>query len=370
VLGTVLGHNQTHIPAMFNLRSLKRFLLMQAMPDEGGGGAPDAAVVDVAADGVPADAPAQDAPAVDAPKTMLDAITQSLARDELGRFTSKTEVGAPAPPAAAAPAAAVAAQVVPATPKPEDLTAMPEGLQPAAQARFQALANANRELTEKYDNSNRQVEYVRETFGQHGINQVQFEQAANVLGMMNRGDLRGALKVLDEQRAHISLALGEALPGIDALAGHPDLRQAVDGLEITEARALEVARLRQQAQTTERAQQQHQQSTQQAQAAEQEFKRAQIDVDAFCQQMAKDDINYQAIEALLLPAIGKLLEGVPAPRWAAVVKNQYEFIKSALRTARPAAPVINALRATGAASPAQAPKTAYEAMWGTPQPRA
>ena len=67
----------------------------------------------------------------------------------------------------------------------------------------------------------------------NGIKQPQLEQAAQLIGMLNRGDLEGALRTLDQQRQHIALALGRPLPGVDALQDFPDLRQAVDRLEVT-----------------------------------------------------------------------------------------------------------------------------------------
>jgi hypothetical protein len=375
-----------------NIRHLlRRFLKLNALEGDtggGGGGAPAAdtgAAPAPAADvggGEPAAAPA--APA--APSSMLEAIEQHFGqpRDALGRFVHADAAAAAAaqpqtPPAADATGQPGAAQQgaqpqqaqQPATQQqpgqPEDLTKMPEGLTPKAQERFQKLANTVKEREQEVQQLSQQVEYVRETFQRHGVQQEQFEQAVQVIGMLNSGDLRGALQVLDEQRRHIALALGEPLPGVDALQGHPDLRQAVDGLQITEQHALELARMRTQQQAVQRQQQQVQQQTQVQQREQQAVQQGTQAVDAFCREMAAKDVDYPAIEAKLLPELKSLLAGVPPQAWAQVIQTQYRLLKSVAASSRqqaPAAPAGTVLRPTGAASPAAAPKSMYEAMWG------
>jgi hypothetical protein len=160
------------------------------------------------------------APATEAEKQEAAAAGKTVQqlRDERGRFAGK----APLEPAAAKPLDPKA------KPEGEDLTQMPEGLTAKAQQRFQALANSNKELSAKVAEVQPIVEQamgLQKTFQQNGIKREQFDQAMQVVGLMNRGDLRGALAALDEQRKLISLTLGEALPGADALADFPDLRR-------------------------------------------------------------------------------------------------------------------------------------------------
>lgn len=343
--------------------------------DEGSdlGGAPE---VDTGTIEAPAD-PAPSAPAADAPSSMLDAINRHFSRDELGRFASPAEK-------AAAEAAQGAQPGQPVQPKPaadpnkpppaeDDPTVMPDGLGQKAQERFQRLAGTVKELTARTEQLDQQVSYVRETFQAHGIRQDQFEQAAGVIGMLNKGDYRGALQVLDQQRQQIALQLGEALPGVDALQGFPDLRQKVDGLLMTEADALEVARLRQtqQAQQAQRQQVESQQREQQTQ--QQAVQSAQAAVDAWWKQTAATDIDAPAIEAKLLPHIPALLQGVPPAAWSNVIQQQYRILKEAAGSFRRQTPPpsggASPLRPNGAGSqPQQQPSSMYEAMWNRPAP--
>lgn len=361
---------------------LRRFLVMNALDEGGGGGA--IAEPTPQADVQP-DTPAgqTDLPGVEkAPETMLEAMERHFNRDEQGRFAPRADEAVPAAaakpgqPAAAVPGTAPAAPA-PAAPtvKPgeEDLV-MPQGLAPASQQRFQALANEVRELRplrEQVDTQTRQLSYVKETFESHGIQQPQFEQAAAVIGMINRGDFAGAEKVLLDQLQQIALMTGRQPGQVDALANFPDLRQAVDNLQVAEPHALEIARARHQAlqgQQVQQRQQQEQQATQQEQQAFQQGQRA---VDGFCQQMKRTDVDYAQIEAQLLPHIPKMLAGVPPAQWAGIVQAQYQMIKQVAAQARQSAggTSFQSIRPTGAASPSNAPKTAYEAMFGTPDPR-
>lgn len=358
-----------------------------------GGGA----VVDGSASPSPAPSPAP-APAP-AASSMLDAISQGLdsaaapapavsqPRDEAGRFTFKDSQGnavdaqgalAPNQTEALAAQAAAAAKLGPdGKPLPEaeeDLTQMPEGLGGKAQERFHKLANANKELTQQLDQAAQQISYIQQTFQQHDVKQEQFEQAVSVIGMINRGDLAGAQRVLMEQLQQISLITGQSLQ-VDPLADFPDLRQKVNSLLISEEDAIALARAnqlqtqQQQAQQRQSVQvQQQRQQQEQAQQAQQQRQQATNEVDAFCRQMQGSDLDYSAIEAKLLPVLPQILEGVPPQRWASVVKTQYQLIKEVAggsRAAGGAQASAQALRATGQAAPSAAPRTMMEAMFGS-----
>lgn len=300
---------------------------------------------------------------------MLEAVQRSFERDEKGRFAQKAaDDAAAAATAAAAPAAAPAAQAA----KPEepaaaddDITKMPEGLGQKAQQRFQALANGLKEARTELEGAKQQVAYVQQQFQQHGVSQPQFEQAVAVIGMLNKGDYRSALRVLDEQRRQIALAIGEPLPGVDALSEFPDLRQRVDDLQMTEADAMEVAKLRRQ----QAMQQQHAQAQKQAwqsqQAEQQAFDAGMRAVDQWAKTTAATDLDYPRIEKLLMPRLQQMLQGVDPRHWVSVVRAQYETIKEAAGQFRsPATATPDPLRPAGAGATQRAPTSMHEAMWG------
>jgi hypothetical protein len=321
----------------------------QAAPDAGAskaGSMLEAMFGQKPADTEPTQAEAQEAAATG--KTV-----QQL-RDEKGRFAGKAPTDPTVPPL-----------VDPK--KPPDPNAMPEGLSPKAQERFQTLANTNKELTARVSEWEPIVQSalgLQEVFQTNGVKREQFEQAMQVVGLMNRGDLDGALKVLDEQRAMISMHLGRPVPGADALANFPDLRSAVDNLQMTEEYALEIARGRhvQQRQTQQHQTQQREQQTQQQ--AHQAVQHGQLAVDKFCKARMADDLDYARIEPMLLKEIeAGLLQDVPPSAWARIVEKTYGIIKQTATATRHAAPSTSVLRPTGGESPRQAPKSMYDAMW-------
>ena len=336
------------------------------------------------------------APAPEAPKSMAEAMwggEQAAAapagapaiavqpRDELGRFTFKNDQGqavdkdgVPAPDQAAALAAQAAASA-PAT--PEDPTKMPEGLGAKAQERFQTLANSNKELTAKVERFEAEimpaVQAMQQTWTENQVQPEQFQEAMAIIGMMNRGDFAGALQALQPQLQLLAAHAGQSVT-VDPLAGHADLQNLVQTLQMTPEAAAEVARAR----AMQGAQQQHQQRQQQqadqqrqqqeqAQQHQQARAKAQADVNTFCVGKSKTDLDYSAIEAQLLPVLPQLLADVPPARWAAMVEQQYNLIKGAVGAARrtPAAPAVQPMRPGGLGGGAPQPKTMFDAMWNT-----
>lgn len=387
-----------------------RFLNLLRRPLDGDGGEPGGApaadtgiemggvtVADVSAPttvstpegGAPAgDAPDALAAAPAAPKSMHEAMfgAADQPRGPDGRFLAKAGDTAAAPGAAPAPAQGAqqpgqqpqqAAQAPSQPANPADKYAMPDGLKPEGQRRFQALANENKELTEYRARVEPQFEALQETFQTNGVQREQFDLAMGFIGAFNRGDFAAARQILEAQIQAVSIMSGQPV-SVDLLHGHTDLRQAVQNLQITPEHALEIARGRmqqqgfqaqQQRQTA--AQQQQQDEQRRQQETEQAVAAAQGEVDKLCRQLQTSDIDYVRIEPLILEAIqGGLLQGLHPQHWAVAVKRQYELIKKVGGASRTNVPATPTLRPTGTPTPKQAPTSAYEAMWGKPQPSA
>ncbi|WP_157900086.1 hypothetical protein [Rhodoferax koreensis] len=297
------------------------------------------------------------------------AAADQRARDALGRFAGKPPVDPAAPP------------VDPLKKPPVDPNAMPEGLAPKAQERFQALVNTNKELAGKLEQATQiagspeavlpmlqSAQAMQTTFRDNGVTREQFEQATSVIGLINRGDMAGAQKVLEDQLRQISLVTGKPIGQVDALASFPDLREAVDNLQIDQERALEIARARTIQQNQQQGAQRQQQQERQQQEVQQAVQQGQLAVDQFCKSKMTSDLDYLRIEPLLLKEVqGGLLVGVPPNLWPRIVEKTYNLIKQTAASAR-TTQSTQVLRPTGGESPRQAPKSSYEAMWGAPKP--
>ena len=365
---------------------MRRFVLLNEFDSGGSTGGGDVSP-SPAVESTPAPAVESTAAAPAAPTSMLEAIDQAMPhlsgdapgeggqpRDEFGRFAPKAAGGAPAADVADP---AKAAQQAPADKPPaeegaDDLLKEPEGLAPKSSERFHRLANEVRDLRGQVEQRDQAISYVKETFQNTGITAEQVDQAASVIGALNRGDLETAERVLMEQLQQIAIARGRPIGQIDPLAQFPDLRAAVDGLQVSEEHALQLARARvieqgQQQRTQQQARQEQEQRAkqQQQEQAQQQVNTALADIDTFTREMSAKDMDWPVIEAKLLPRVQTLLNGVPPAQWLNIVKTQYELIKdvSAGAVRQPTQQAGQVLRPTGQGSPAAAPKTMFDAMF-------
>lgn len=315
-----------------------------------------------------ADSTAAPAPAVDpnAPKSLLDAISSAVDGDKPAvdpvatAADAKKEGDAPVVDSAKDPAKDA---------KPEDLTVMPEGLGAKAQERFKALANVNKEVTQEVENLRAQTEYIGTTFKEHGITREQFELASGLIGAMNRGDWKTVITGMQDQMRQVALLSGQPIEGIDALVGMPDLKEKVDGLQLSPEDAAEIARGRAQQQI----QQRHRQHAQQEQAREQQsaqqqqnharaVQQASLSVDAICKELKANDLDFARIEAALLPRVSELFADLPPAKWPEAFQRQYTLMKSMGAPARGNS--AGTLRAGGANNPVAKPADMFQAMFG------
>lgn len=119
----------------------------------------------------------------------------------------------------------------------------------------------------------------------------EFAQTLEFGRLMNSGDekdLRVAFEMVENQRAILAQRLGVKAPGVDLLAGHDDLKQAVENMEITEDRALELAKYRKQDAEKQQAQLAQQQSAQSQQEFQQTIQSAATQMEAYLNTRANE----------------------------------------------------------------------------------
>lgn len=174
----------------------------------------------------------------------------------------------------------------------------------------------------------------------------QFAQTLEFGRLVNSGneaDLRVALEMVEQQRAMLYQQLGVEAPGIDLLAGHDDLKSAVDNMEITRERALELAKLRkaeaERIQKTQ-AQQQSQQATQQFQ---QTVQTAAQQMEAYLSTRA-NEVDHQARMKVISdhfrnPAnLQNFVNTYQPEQWTSTIKFMYDNIQVPKATAAPRDP--------------------------------
>ncbi len=80
-----------------------------------------------------------------------------------------------------------------------------------------------------------------------GMSAQEFAQTLEFGRLINSGDeknIRVALEMIEGQRSMLYQKLGVEAPGVDLLAGHDDLKSAVENMEITKDKAVELAKFR------------------------------------------------------------------------------------------------------------------------------
>lgn len=190
----------------------------------------------------------------------------------------------------------------------------------------------------------------------------QFAQTLEFGRLVNSGnetDLRVALEMVEQQRAMIYQQLGVEAPGIDLLSGHDDLKSAVDNMEITRERALELAKLR-------KAEAERTQKTQAQQQSQQATRQFQQTVQTAAQQMESylatraNEVDHMARMKVISdhfrnPAnLQNFVNTYQPEQWTSTIKFMYDNIQVPKATAAPRdpQPLRSRPAALGAPSPA------------------
>jgi hypothetical protein len=299
---------------------------IEAAMDAIGNDAPaEPAPTEAAADDAPADQPAGDAPADDQAKpagSKMAAFLDELTDDpNAAKPAAKPESEKPAEPAAAKPAE-------PKAPEQEEAELLEGVKSERGKERIKQVFAEKKQLEQD-------ITEFRELVKSTGMSPQEFAQTLEFGRLMNSGDeknLRVALEMVENQRTMLYAKLGVEAPGVDLLKGHDDLKQAVDNMEITRERAVELAKYRkQQAEVTQR-QQVQQQSAQEQQAFQQQVQQAAHSMEAYLQTRA-NEVDHPArmkviTEHFKNPANLQAFVSTYRPeQWAATVKMMYDNIQ-------------------------------------------
>lgn len=174
----------------------------------------------------------------------------------------------------------------------------------------------------------------RELVTKTGMSPQDFAQTLEFGRLVNSGDeknLRVALEMVEGQRAMLYAKLGVEAPGVDLLKGHDDLKAAVDNMEITRDRAVELAKYRKQQQEVTQRQQTQQQITQDRQQFEQTVQQAAGAMEAYLS-TRQTEVDHPArmkviTEHFKNPAnLQQFIQTYEPRQWAATIKMMYDGI--------------------------------------------
>jgi len=281
------------------------------------------------------------------PQTMQEAIEAGLKEDEEPEGDGKEpepkggepEANAGEPEGEPEGVKAEGEQQEEAPTQPEDLAdedlAMPKGLSKRAERRFTKLSDGYNNMkaqrdalisdveatTTEADEAKQAVDGMVATIEGAGMDNEAFGRVIEYSSLATSGDpaqMRQAIAILDEQRQQLSIALGENPSAPDPLSAHPDLKEAVENLELTQENAYEIARARAlSAQQTQMQEVQGQQQQQQA-AANETMAGSTTRLNELDAYWSRNDPDYAAKRAMLInpgkdgvSMLQKIVQGSP-----------------------------------------------------------
>lgn len=304
-----------------------------------------------------------------APQTALEAVKDALAQGPAEK-PDKAAEGEPLPdPAAALPTDKT---------KSDDLYRIPSGLSGEARGKFKALSDHARtvdteisQLRETHTQSVQRLTEIDHVIKDSGATPEALSSALQYIKAVTSGDWDAALSFIESERSAIAQRVGKQIPGVDVLAEFPDLRTAVDEMELSETHALEIAKSRR---TAQAAQSRHQREaathaeTQQAAHYQSAKTQALGNIEHWLASQTATDLDWPQQEAALSahlarPETQQILLNLRPDLWPQYVASAYASLQYAPPAGVPAPSGVTPLRPKGSGGgTVKAPQTALEAV--------
>lgn len=168
-----------------------------------------------------------------------------------------------------------------------------------------------------------------------GMNAQEFARTLEFGRLVNSGEeknLRVALEMIEDQRTMLYSKLGVEAPGIDLLTGHDDLKSAVENMEITRDKAVELVKYRKADSDKKAAQQAAEQATQSRQQFDTTVQSAAGTMDAYLTTRVQEVDHLPRMKVLSDhfkdPAkMQKFVTTYRPEQWAATVQMMYDSIQ-------------------------------------------
>lgn len=287
--------------------------------------------------GDPAPAAPENQPEQEPPKeesalgSFLDSITEGAESDGEGDAPTETKADGEGDPAVAEKNPAG-----PETPEQIEHELLEEVKSERGQRRVRALMDDHKALQQQFEDVRKTNEDFGKILKETGLPPEGFAQVleySRLIGQGGEQNMRVALQMLDAQREEICKALGVKAPGVDPLSDFQDLRMAVENMELSEDRAMEIAKLRRQQAMQQQAVQQQTLYQQQQQEYTQRVQAFSAQATALFQQLQMSDPAYKAKEAKIAEAlknptfVQSLIANSSPEQWVHQLKFMYDNIQ-------------------------------------------
>lgn len=307
-------------------------------------------------------APSTAAP--EAPTSMLDAINKGLDTPDQ---PAPQQVQQPKPEVKDQPKAGEEEE-----PEPEEVPEPPGMGQVQAQA-FAKIRNTAKHWQKKYQRIEPEYQELRGTIGtfrstmqESGMTAERLGAALEYTSAVNAGNFDAAYKMLTEQMRQLTLLSGKKLDdrSTEVLGEFPDLQEEVNGLRLSEERALELAAVRTRDQQGRFAKEQEDLRTRQQRAQQESVQSAANAIGEWTNEKARKDIDYRLKEDMILAkgedgmsTIDWIKTNLPPDKWLAAIQREYD------RAAVPKRPGPGGQVPLGGITPASAGETAPKDMF-------
>ncbi len=215
----------------------------------------------------------------------------------------------------------------------DDLYApLPEDVKEKTRERFNKLVESHKALSSQLETMREENDGFREVIRYSQATPEEFNQLVEYSRLVKSGDLgnlKAALRILDEQRAGIARLLNEPVAGVDQLADFPDLRQRVETAELSEQDAIEIAALRRREAAIRSQQQAAAQEQQQAASLQQQVAAAQQEIVALASQWQANDIDYPKKHERLMAKAQEIAATYPPHLWKQALTDYYDAMQVA-----------------------------------------
>jgi type III secretory pathway component EscV len=174
----------------------------------------------------------------------------------------------------------------------------------------------------------------RELVKSTGMSAQEFATTLEFGRLINSGDeknIRVALEMIEGQRAMLYQKLGVEAPGVDLLDGQDDLKAAVENMEITRERAVELAKYRKTEAVKAAQVQQEQQATQGREQYQQTVSAASQQMEAYLE-TRKNEVDHTARMKVISDHFRKpenvqaFVQTYQPNQWMATIKMMYDGI--------------------------------------------
>lgn len=290
------------------------------------------------------------------PETEVEAVTKALAENAEPGET-------PAPEKSVEEAPETPEQPTPEQSDDLDLYAEPEGLKPKAQERFRSLVDNNKKVTGELEQAKTAMAEIHKTVESSGMSPEEFGQMISYAQFANspsKEDHEYAFKLIKAEYERMAVKVGEEVEGLDLFADFPDIKEKVDGYELSREDAMEIVNSRKQLLQTQ------QNQTLQTQASNEADDKARSieDVKSFMTGMEKTDIDFKSKESILLEQVEEIRKNYPVSQWPVVVRQLYYNLgRMGSKTKQEKKAGDNApLKSTPNSGGASAPQSALDAI--------